>query len=159
MDRREGSEGAGLGTLLVAEGVAGIAGWIFTFPMDVVKTRVQGHDGGYYLSSPSTTAVGTSAPTAISSFGWPRTSSFTSATTVSVSTSIFLSFNFFILHPFSVAKETSKPVPDDPIHPHPLLPHRRTRGVLAWAWSYVTESRTSAYGYVGVSKGVVWLVA
>ncbi|KAL0062176.1 hypothetical protein AAF712_010929 [Marasmius tenuissimus] len=58
MDHREGSESAGLGTLLVAGGVAGIAGWIFTFPMDVVKTRVQSHDGGYYLStSTSTTAV------------------------------------------------------------------------------------------------------
>ncbi|KAJ8079421.1 hypothetical protein PM082_021935 [Marasmius tenuissimus] len=68
MDHREGSESAGLGTLLVAGGVAGIAGWIFTFPMDVVKTRVQSHDGGYYLSSAST-AVGTPAPTAISSSG------------------------------------------------------------------------------------------
>ncbi|KAK1224624.1 hypothetical protein PQX77_012461 [Marasmius sp. AFHP31] len=69
MDHREGSEGAGLGTLLVAGGVAGIAGWIFTFPMDVVKTRVQSHDGGYYLSTSTSTAVGTPAPTAISSSG------------------------------------------------------------------------------------------
>ncbi|KAL0954072.1 hypothetical protein HGRIS_005222 [Hohenbuehelia grisea] len=28
--------------MLIAGGVAGIAGWLFTFPMDVVKTRVQG---------------------------------------------------------------------------------------------------------------------
>jgi len=30
--------------LLVAGGVAGIVGWLVTFPMDVVKTRIQGSD-------------------------------------------------------------------------------------------------------------------
>ncbi|KAF7431111.1 hypothetical protein PC9H_006831 [Pleurotus ostreatus] len=28
--------------MLIAGGVAGVAGWLFTFPMDVVKTRMQG---------------------------------------------------------------------------------------------------------------------
>jgi len=31
-------------TSLIAGGVAGIVGWLVTFPMDVVKTRVQGSD-------------------------------------------------------------------------------------------------------------------
>ncbi|KAG7092979.1 hypothetical protein E1B28_009280 [Marasmius oreades] len=44
-------------TLLVAGGVAGIAGWIFTFPMDVVKTRVQGNDGGLYINVGATNHV------------------------------------------------------------------------------------------------------
>ena len=32
------------GPLLLAGGVAGILGWIITFPFDVLKTRMQAHD-------------------------------------------------------------------------------------------------------------------
>jgi solute carrier family 25 (mitochondrial carnitine/acylcarnitine transporter), member 20/29 len=32
------------GPLLLAGGVAGILGWIVTFPFDVIKTRMQAHD-------------------------------------------------------------------------------------------------------------------
>ncbi|KAJ6485812.1 carnitine/acyl carnitine carrier [Mycena sanguinolenta] len=38
--------------VLVAGGVAGVVGWLVTFPLDVVKTRVQGTGPGALLSPP-----------------------------------------------------------------------------------------------------------
>ncbi|TEB31327.1 mitochondrial carrier [Coprinellus micaceus] len=42
----------GWGALMVAGGVAGVAGWVFTFPMDVVKTRIQASQPIYAASTP-----------------------------------------------------------------------------------------------------------
>ncbi|KAJ7746742.1 carnitine/acyl carnitine carrier [Mycena maculata] len=47
-----GEERAGW-PVLVAGGVAGVVGWLVTFPMDVVKTRVQGSGPGAFPSSAS----------------------------------------------------------------------------------------------------------
>ncbi|KAA1470274.1 mitochondrial carrier [Dentipellis sp. KUC8613] len=46
--------------LLLAGGVAGIAGWVFTFPFDVVKTRVQSSADGSLPASASSTPASTS---------------------------------------------------------------------------------------------------
>ncbi|KAF7370928.1 hypothetical protein MSAN_00726700 [Mycena sanguinolenta] len=48
--------------VLVAGGVAGIVGWLVTFPLDVVKTRVQGTGPGALLNSGTSQLVGEVAP-------------------------------------------------------------------------------------------------
>lgn len=42
--------------LLVAGGVAGVAGWLITFPMDVIKTRIQGSEPTLAAIRPVATA-------------------------------------------------------------------------------------------------------
>ncbi|KAJ3988658.1 carnitine/acyl carnitine carrier [Lentinula detonsa] len=51
-------------TLLTAGAVAGIAGWIFTFPFDVVKTRIQGTESSHTTQSLSTRLANTVSPPA-----------------------------------------------------------------------------------------------
>ncbi|KAJ7460694.1 carnitine/acyl carnitine carrier [Mycena latifolia] len=45
---------AGKWEVLVAGGVAGVVGWLVTFPLDVVKTRVQGSGPGVIASASTT---------------------------------------------------------------------------------------------------------
>ncbi|KAF8888066.1 carnitine/acyl carnitine carrier [Infundibulicybe gibba] len=57
-------------SLLIAGGIAGIAGWLFTFPFDVVKTRIQGSEP-LPLPSPSPHGVSSArafAPTPPAAF-------------------------------------------------------------------------------------------
>ncbi|KAJ4000329.1 carnitine/acyl carnitine carrier [Lentinula boryana] len=51
-------------TLLTAGAVAGIAGWIFTFPFDVVKTRIQGTESSHTTQPLSTRLANTVSPPA-----------------------------------------------------------------------------------------------
>ncbi|KAF8888068.1 mitochondrial carrier domain-containing protein [Infundibulicybe gibba] len=53
---RAGVDGLSWPSLLIAGGIAGIAGWLFTFPFDVVKTRIQGSEP-LPLRSPSPLGV------------------------------------------------------------------------------------------------------
>ncbi|KAJ3934132.1 MAG: carnitine/acyl carnitine carrier [Lentinula lateritia] len=49
-------------TLLTAGAVAGVAGWMFTFPFDVVKTRIQGTESPHLTQSASIRPLLTSSP-------------------------------------------------------------------------------------------------
>jgi solute carrier family 25 (mitochondrial carnitine/acylcarnitine transporter), member 20/29 len=42
-----------LSALLLAGGVAGVVGWLATFPLDVVKTRIQGSETQRFVLMPS----------------------------------------------------------------------------------------------------------
>ncbi|KAJ7643299.1 carnitine/acyl carnitine carrier [Mycena polygramma] len=57
-----GEKRAGGWQVLVAGGVAGIVGWLATFPMDVVKTRVQGSGPGALLGTGTSLLAGTNPP-------------------------------------------------------------------------------------------------
>ncbi|KAF6758158.1 carnitine/acyl carnitine carrier [Ephemerocybe angulata] len=59
------------GPLMVAGGVAGVAGWVFTFPFDVVKTRIQASHPIYATHGPGVGQAKGAAATALASYRTP----------------------------------------------------------------------------------------